>query len=167
MFVDNGIKETCPDNLKIRIIEVRIIEFRIIEIWLYLLPFHSFVKTMPITSLHWFFFSMYITQSCLWWSFVSIAQCVVDSTQRYIFRETLYAMLGNSNCSRGHCTNVRIKHYNKTKRKIFRSSLRVELPFASLNHLVSVFNLLFLPLVYLLQFVNQCQYLSGSPPTPP
>lgn len=166
MFVDNGIKETCPDNLKIRIIEVRIIEFRIIEIWLYLLPFHSFVKTMPITSLHWFFFPC-ISLNHVFDGPLYRLLSVWSTLHNDTFLERPYMRCWGIHCSRGHCTNVRFKHYNKTKGKIFRSSLRVELPFASLNHLVSVFNLLFLPLVYLLQFVNQCQYLSGSPPTPP
>ena len=166
MFVDNGIKETCPDNLKIRIIEVRIIEFRIIEIWLYLLPFSSVRQNCA----NYFFALVFFP--CISINHVSDGPLyrllsVWSTLHNDTFLERPYMRCWGIHCSRGHCTNVRFKHYNKTKRKIFRSSLRVELPFASLNHLVSVFNLLFLPLVYLLQFVNQCQYLSGSPPTPP
>ena len=166
MFVDNGIKETCPDNLKIRIIEVRIIEFRISRFDCTCFRFIHSSKLCQLLLCTGFFFP------CISLNHVSDGPLyrllgVWSTLHNDTFLERPYMRCWGIHCSRGHCTNVRFKHYNKTKGKIFRSSLRVELPFASLNHLVSVFNLLFLPLVYLLQFVNQCQYLSGSPPTPP
>ena len=160
MFVDNGIKETCPDN---RGPDNRVSDNRDLTV----LASVSFIRQNYAN----YFFAL-VFFPCISLNHVSDGPLyrllsVWSTLHNDTFLERPYMRCWGIHCSRGHCTNVRFKHYNKTKGKIFRSSLRVELPFASLNHLVSVFNLLFLPLVYLLQFVNQCQYLSGSPPTPP